>query len=231
MRLQRLLPRLQHHPAVHAVVDGGASVSAITPARPYALAALHAALARPLLLLETDALPYDRLPNDADKLADRLAVLQRLAGLDPDAKSPPLVVASVRAAIDLLVEPETFRAAHRTIRRGDSLPPAELAAEWLRLGFEPSPVVDQPGLFSRRGGILDVFPPGGYPVRIELWGDEVDTIRAFDPPTQRSTEQLDEARVGPAHEVLPCRLPQLNLELRGLRPQFAVPCARDLGIL
>jgi transcription-repair coupling factor (superfamily II helicase) len=258
MRLQRLLPRLQHHPAFHAVLDGGASLSAITPARPYALAALHAALDRPILLLvarptdargyvnelsawagdpdavmlfpETDALPYDRLPNDADKLADRLAALQRLAGLDPEAKSPPLVVASIRAAIDLLVEPETFRVAHRTIRRGDRLPPAELAAEWLRLGFEPSPVVDQPGLFSRRGGILDVFPPGGYPVRIELWGDEVDTIRAFDPATQRSTEQLEEARVGPAHEVLPRKLP-VSFELRGLRAQFADPFARDLATL
>jgi transcription-repair coupling factor (superfamily II helicase) len=258
MRLQRLLPRLQQHPAMHAVVDGGASLSVITPARPYALAALHAALGRPMLLLvarptdargyvneliawaddpdavllfpETDALPYDRLPNDADKLADRLGALQRLLGLDPEAKGPPLVVASVRAAIDLLVEPDTFRAAHRTIRRGDTLPPAELALEWLRLGFDPSPVVDQPGLFSRRGGILDVFPPGGYPVRIELWGDEVDTIRAFDPATQRSTEPLEEARVGPAHEVLPRKLP-VSFELRGLRAQFADPFARDLGIL
>jgi transcription-repair coupling factor (superfamily II helicase) len=258
MRLQRLLPRLQQHPAFHAVVDGGASLSAITPARPYAVAALHATLRRPILLLvarptdargyvnelsawvdepdsvllfpETDALPYDRLPNDADKLADRLAVLQRLAGLDPDANGPPLVVASVRAAMDLVMEPETFRAAHRIIRRGDRLPPAELALEWLRLGFEPSPVVDQPGLFSRRGGILDVFPPGGYPVRIELWGDEVDTIRAFDPATQRSTEQLEEARVGPAHEVLPRQLP-ISFELRGLRAQFADPFARDLTTL
>src|SRR5919199_6812922 len=200
MRLQRLLPRLRQHPVLQAVVNGAPGLSAITPARPYALAALHAALGRPLLLVtgrpteargyvnelsawaeddsavllfpETDALPYDRLPNDSDKLADRLSVLQRLAGLDPDAKSPPLVVAS-RAAMDLLVDPQTFRASHRTTRPGDTLPPAELAAEWLRLGYEPSPVVDQPGLFGRRGGILDVFPPGGYPVRIELWGDEV----------------------------------------------------------
>src|SRR5919199_4400945 len=193
MRLQRLLPRLRQHPVLQAVVNGAPGLSAITPARPYALAALHAALRQPLLLVtgrpteargyvnelsawaedaqavllfpETDALPYDRLPNDADKLADRLTVLQRLCGLDPEATSPPLVVASVRAVMDLLVEPDTFRAAYRTIRRGDRLPPAELATEWLRLGFEPSPVVDQPGLFSRRGGILDVFPPGGFPVR------------------------------------------------------------------
>jgi transcription-repair coupling factor (superfamily II helicase) len=265
MRLQRLLPRLQHQSAFEHVLDELAEppgdrvpmLSAITPARPYALAALHDALQRPILLIvarptdargyaselsawaadpesvllfpETDALPYDRLPNDADKLADRLAALQRLAGLcGPSA--PPLVVASTRAAMDLLVDPVTFRAAHRTIRRGDTLPPAELAAEWLRLGYEPSPVVDQPGLFSRRGGILDVFPPGNFPLRIELWGDEVDTIRAFDPATQRSTDQLDQAQVGPAHEVLPQPLP-LNVRLDSLRPQFADPFARDLVLL
>src|SRR5207244_13348371 len=86
------------------------------------------------------------------------------------------------------------------------------------------------GLFSRRGGILDVFPPGGQPLRIELWGDEIDTIRLFDPATQRSTEQLEVASVGPAHEVLPRQL-TVNLLLDRVRPQFMDPFARDLRAL
>ncbi|HET6315154.1 MAG TPA: DEAD/DEAH box helicase, partial [Chloroflexota bacterium] len=232
-------------------------LSAITPARACALAALHAAVQRPLLLVtgrpsdarnyanelrawaadpdavllfpETDALPYDRLPNDPDKLAERLGTLERLTGLLQPG-SPPLVVASVRAAMDLVLAVDDFRASHRVIRRGQVLPPAELATEWLRLGYEPSPVVDQPGLFSRRGGILDVFPPGGQSLRIELWGDEVDTIRLFDPATQRSTNQLEECAVGPAHEVLPRPLP-LTLQLDSVRPQFADPFHRDLRLL
>src|SRR5204862_6085155 len=140
------------------------------------------------------------------------------AGVQPTS-TPPLVIASVRAAMDLLLGLEDFRAHHRVIRRGQVLPPADIAAEWLRLGYEPSPVVDQPGLFSRRGGILDVFPPGGQPVRIELWGDEVDTIRLFDPATQRSTEQLEVASIGPAHQVLPRPL-SVSLSREPLRPQF-----------
>src|SRR4051812_27865435 len=108
MRLHSLLPRLHADPRFRRVVDdlqrGSALLSAITPARPVALAALHAALAKPLLLItsrpsearnyanelrawaadpdavvlfpETDALPYDRLPNDADKLAERLGALE-----------------------------------------------------------------------------------------------------------------------------------------------------------
>src|SRR5215471_2103496 len=206
MRLHPLLPRLRALPVFVRAVDALESqqervvLSTITPARPFALAALHAALQQPILLVagrpsdarnyanelrawaadpdavllfpETDALPYDRLPNDPDKLAERLGTLERLAGLSRET-SPPLVVASARAAMDLVLDPTLFKETHRKVRRGQVLPPAELVTEWLRLGYEPSPVVDQPGLFSRRGGIMDVFPPGGEAVRIELWGDEV----------------------------------------------------------
>src|SRR5579871_4152202 len=239
MRLHPLLAALDRSPNFERLVEslrtssgaGPRVLSAITPARAFALAALHAALHRPTLLItgrpsearvyanelrawspdpdavllypETDALPYDRLPSDPDKLTERLTALECLAGLQHAASGPPLVIASVRAAMDLVLEPEAFTNSHRVVRRGQTLPPAELATQWLRLGYEPSALVDAPGLFSRRGGILDVFPPGGEPLRIELWGDEVDTIRVFDPATQRSTEQLDSAAIGPAHEVLP----------------------------
>jgi transcription-repair coupling factor (superfamily II helicase) len=265
MRLYSLLSLLDRQPAFKALVDSLRSqkaatrvVSVITPARPYALAAMHAALGRPMLLLtgrpsearayanelrawardpeavllfpETDALPYDRLPNDPSKLAERLATLERLAGAAQPNAMPPLVVASARAAMDLVLDPQAFRANHRTISRGQILPPAELAAQWLDLGYEPAPLVDQPGLFSRRGGILDVYPPGGEALRIELWGDEVDTIRLFDPATQQSTEQLETASVGPAHEVLPRPL-TVNLALDRVRPQFIDTFARDLRLL
>ena len=264
MRLNPLLRVLDRDPSFATLVEalrtpgaGPQLLSAITPARAYALAALHAALNRPMLLVvgrpseargyvnelrawardpesvllfpETDALPYDRLPNDPDKLAERIGTLERLAGVTKDS-APPIVVASVRAAMDLVLEPQMFRDNHRRIKRGQVLPPATLAADWLALGYEPSPLVDSPGLFSRRGGILDVFPPGGEPLRIELWGDEIDTIRLFDPATQRSTEQLESAAVGPAHEVLPRPL-GVSLDLDSLRPQFLDPFARDLRLL
>src|SRR5918912_2968202 len=152
MRLDPLLGVLDRHPSFSALVEalgadglGPQLLSAITPARPYALAALQAALNRPMLLVvgrpseargyanelrawvrdpesvllfpETDALPYDRLPNDPDKLAERLGTLERLAGLSKGS-SPPLVVASVRAAMDLVLPLDEFRASHRVIKRG-----------------------------------------------------------------------------------------------------------------
>src|SRR6202158_1150589 len=266
MRLHSLLSTLDRQAVFRSLVAelrapgaGRQVLSTITPARPYALAGLHAALDRPMLLVvgrpseargyanelrawaadpdsvllfpETDARPYDRLPTDSDKLAERLSTLERLSGLGYGGRAgKPLVVASVRAAMDLVLDPPAFRDNHRLIKRGQVLPPAELAAQWLGLGYDPSPLVDQPGLFSQRGGILDVYPPGGQPLRIELWGDEIDTIRLFDPATQRSTEQLELATVGPAHEVLPRPL-GVSLAVDTLRPQFVDAFARDLRIL
>src|SRR5947209_19767239 len=163
MRLNPLLRVLDRDPSFATLVEalrtpgaGPQVLSAITPARPYALAALHAALDRPMLLVvgrpseargyanelrawaadpdsvllfpETDALPYDRLPNDSDKLAERLSTLEWLSGLGPDGSGrKPLVVASVRAAMDLVLDPQAFRDNHRLIKRGQVLPPAELA--------------------------------------------------------------------------------------------------------
>src|ERR1700682_5054454 len=175
MRLHPLLAALDNEPSFRRLLEAlrGAAVtpgslarrgaahvlSVITPARPYALAAVHAALGRPMLLVagrpseargyanelrawaldpdsvvlfpETDALPYDRLPNDPDKLSERLHALERLAGTA--GATPPLVVASVRAAMDLVLDPQAFEENHRTIKRGEVLPPAELAAQWLGL--------------------------------------------------------------------------------------------------
>ena len=123
-----------------------------------------------MLFPETDALPYDYLPNDADKLADRLGALQYLSGTRrmSGAECPPLVVASVRATLDLLTPPGVYVGRHRIVRKGERLSPTEMAEEWLALGYEPSPLVDLPGLFARRGGILDVYPPGGDAVRLEF---------------------------------------------------------------
>ena len=117
---------------------------------------------RCVLFPETDALPYDRLPNDPDKLAERLGTLsawpvprRRRRRWSWPRCARPWTWCSIR---------KRFDDNHRVIKRGQVLPPAELAAQWLGLGYEPSALVDSPGLFSRRGGILDVFPPGGQPL-------------------------------------------------------------------
>src|SRR6266542_3805963 len=111
MRLHPLLPRLHALAALHAAVQRPIVLITSRPsdARNYANE-LRAWASDPdavVLFPETDALPYDRLPNDPDKLAERLGTLERLAGLGHQA--PPLVVASVRAAMDLLMALDEFR--------------------------------------------------------------------------------------------------------------------------
>src|SRR5690606_11781567 len=75
-----------------------------------------------------------------------------------------------------------------------------LLGSWIEAGYESGPLVDGPGQVSRRGGILDVYPPSGQPTRIELFGDEIESIRVFDVETQRSSERLSELHVTPARE-------------------------------
>ena len=89
-------------------------------------------------------------------------------------------------------------------RVGDRVRIDEVLSQWLELGYRNEPVVESPGAFSHRGGILDIFPPNcELPLRIELFDDEIDTIRRFDPLTQRSVGPADEVRPIPACEQLP----------------------------
>ena len=89
-------------------------------------------------------------------------------------------------------------------RIGDRVRLDALLSQWVQLGYRNEPVVDAPGSFSHRGGILDIYPPDcELPLRIEFFDDEIDTIRRFDPLTQRSVGAADEVRLIPAREQLP----------------------------
>ena len=164
-------------------------------------------------LPEPTPLPYDRGPWSDRTRAGRLAALTDLiAGqhpLVPATATPPLIVASARAFLQKTLPRRRFITATRVLRVGQTLDLEKSLAGWQDIGYEPVSVVEAPGQFSRRGGILDIFPiAAAYPVRIELFGDEVDTMRAFDPTTQRSTAGSDGDQplsvvISPAREALP----------------------------
>jgi transcription-repair coupling factor (superfamily II helicase) len=169
--------------------------------------------AEALRLPEPTPLPYDRGPWSARARLDRLAVLTRLlAGqhpLIPPAGRPALIVTSARAFLQKTLPKQRFMHATRVLRRGQLIDLEKSLESWQEIGYEPVTVVEAPGQFSRRGGILDIFPVvAPYPVRIELFGDEIDTLRFFDPATQRSLPLeggKDGLRVivSPAREALP----------------------------
>ena len=166
------------------------------------------------LLPEPEVLPYERLAVDANTGNQRLTALAALAGAgrfgasEPDVL--PLVICSVGSALLYTLPPELMAGVFPATgalslwKKGDRIRIETVLGQWLDLGYHNEPVVEAPGSFSHRGGILDVFPTGSeWPLRIELWDDEIDTIRYFDPVSQRSIRPADEVRLAPAREQLP----------------------------
>ena len=154
---------------------------------------------------ESETLPFERLVTDADTEQQRIGVLARL--LDHDADTRPasnIIIASASAISQKTISRESFEKSLHRLVPGQTLALRELLDRWRRMGYAFEPTVDLPGTAGRRGGILDVYPVGAeFPARIDLWGDEIDSIRLFDPTTQRSTDFVESIDILPAQETLP----------------------------
>ena len=130
---------------------------------------------------------------------DRLRVLDELAR-----GAAPVTVCTVPGLLLRTMAPEQLRGAALTIRAGTTVPPEEVEQALLRCGYERTELVEGPGQYARRGGILDIFSPSAQqPVRMEFWGDDIDSMGFFDVVSQRRTETLPEMRLLPASECLP----------------------------
>ncbi|HEX2912946.1 MAG TPA: transcription-repair coupling factor [Chloroflexia bacterium] len=198
--------------------------------RPFFLAALQSCIGRPLLVLTArpsqagdlarqtttysahaslvlnwptpDTLPYERLGQDPVITAGRLETLAALRDLNPDDTSHLLIVASAKGLMQPTLSKTDFRQSVLTLRRSQVLDLNGMLVQLVRMGYSPESVVEQPGQFSRRGGIIDIYPPTAeFPVRIELFGDEIDSLRQFDPISQRSSTRIDEVTLTPPVEV------------------------------
>ncbi|HKD36568.1 MAG TPA: transcription-repair coupling factor, partial [Pirellulales bacterium] len=125
---------------------------------------------------------------------DRIRVLKRLAGDAAD--RPRLVVASIQSLLQPAPSRELLESRTRRLRVGDTVDTEELLRWFAAEGFQNTPAVQLPGEFSRRGGIIDVFAPDwDEPVRIELFGDQIDSIRQFEISSQRSLAPLDSVEI------------------------------------
>ncbi len=98
-----------------------------------------------------------------------------------------MVVASARALMQKTLPARELRLALRAVKVGSPLRLEQVAATWVQTGYHPADIVEEPGAFARRGGIVDIWPPNlPTPVRIDLFGEEVESLRLFDPATQRT---------------------------------------------
>jgi len=144
-----------------------------------------------------DVLPFQNLSPHPELQEERATALWKIA-----TGAASIVVTPVAATAVLLRAAEFYTDLARTIRRGESLDTDALLAHLNTVGYSPADVVEMPGQYALRGGILDVYSPEAErPVRIEFFGDEVDSIRRFDPTTQRSSNPVDEALLLPLTET------------------------------
>ncbi len=161
-----------------------------------------------LRFTEPGPLFYDRSPWAASTIRSRLAVLAQLVPpVEADKPVPgtaPVIVTSALALMQKTIPIRDFRAASRVLKAGQRTEQDKFLHHLLDIGYVPASVVTEPGTFSRRGGIVDVFPANAeQPVRIEYFGDTIESLRLFDPATQRSSQSVERLAICPAREALP----------------------------
>ncbi len=147
-----------------------------------------------------DCLPYDRVSPNPEIAAARMATLAALAhGFD----RPSVVLATLGAATQRVPARDVVAAASFTAEAGRPVAVEGLVAWLSRMGFNRASTVIEPGDFAVRGGIIDIFPPGqATPVRLDFFGDVLESARRFDPETQRTIETVARVELAPASEVI-----------------------------
>ena len=181
-----------------------------------------------------EALPYEQLPFDLDTATRRVFLLDRLLNWRARGEAPPVLVSAVHGLLQMVMPASDLVAHTRRIRVGDRLNLPELLEWATAVGYSLVPLVQEPGTIARRGGIIDIFPPGvTSPVRIDLFGDEVDDIRRFAVGSQRTTDRLRALTLLPSSELPLWSLRQAaaalaRLDQSRLRPEVATEWRRML---
>ncbi|MEX2458526.1 MAG: DEAD/DEAH box helicase, partial [Actinomycetota bacterium] len=225
--MEELLDRLIESERFDALLTShGRRVARVPePGHGYAAAALARAVRAPVLVVAPGHLEAERIANTAELfLPTRVAVFPAwealpYEGISPSpevsgrrgfalhaaraAAGPYVLVAPAVAAMQTLV-PTLGQAEPLHLEPGDELAPDLLAERLVELGYGRTDVVEHRGEFAVRGGILDVFPANGArPVRVEYFGDEVESLRAFQPSTQTTTAALKRAELWACRELVP----------------------------
>jgi transcription-repair coupling factor (superfamily II helicase) len=162
-----------------------------------------------------DVLPYQNLSPHPEIQEERATSLWKIA-----TGAASIVVAPIAATTIRLASTEYYTDLARTLRRGETFDTESLIQHLNTVGYDATDVVEMPGQYALRGGILDVYSPeADRPLRVEFFGDEVESIRKFDPATQRSSSPVDEALLLPLTET-PVRedlLGAIHVRLSGKR--------------
>ena len=163
-----------------------------------------------VLFPEPDPLYYENIAWSRKTRRDRLKILAGLAEsfipgsfANDTTNKNSLILAPIRALMTRTLPRRVFLSSSRVLRVNSEHSLHLLAAEWVKIGYQSSAIVSIPGQFARRGGILDIWPPGDrFPARLEFFGDEIEMLRRFDPETQGTIEKIESMVVTPAREFI-----------------------------
>jgi transcription-repair coupling factor (superfamily II helicase) len=148
-----------------------------------------------------DSVPYDRVAPNAETIANRIETLSELTERGTDDRTPLVLLTSVNAVLQRVPPPAFIAGSSLRLKSGNVMSMKALIERLEASGYSRAGTVTDPGQYAVRGGILDLFPPGGQPVRLDFFGDTLESIRAFDPETQRTEARLDAVHFLPMSEV------------------------------
>jgi transcription-repair coupling factor (superfamily II helicase) len=157
---------------------------------------------------EPNPLFYEQATWGNTTRRDRLQAITILARyqipLIAKPEKPPVIIAPVRAIMSRTLPRRDFLRNSKILKVDQQISPENLMRSWVDSGYQASDIVVEQGQFSKRGGILDIWPTHmDNPVRVDFFGDVIDTLRLFDPASQRTIQHLESAFITPAREILP----------------------------
>ena len=156
---------------------------------------------------EPNPLFYEQAAWGIGTRRERLQALTALASYHlpfaRKAEGPPIFISSARSLMTRTLPRRDFLRACKKISVGQTLQPDPLTRSWVEIGYQRVNTVLEAGQFSKRGGIIDVWAPAeNLPVRLDFFGDEIETLRRFDPASQRTVENLESILITPAREFI-----------------------------
>ncbi len=174
-----------------------------------------------------DCLPFDRAGPKADILSERIGILSELAQRGGKFKAPLIILTTINAALGRVPPAQWISGQSHVIKEKSTLSRDQLSAYLTEHGYLRVEAVAEPGDYAFRGGLIDLYPPHALaPYRMDLFGDEVESIRTFDPLTQRTTSRVKSLELLPAREF---GLDQASIERfrRGYLETFGPPGEDD----
>jgi transcription-repair coupling factor (superfamily II helicase) len=183
-----------------------------------------------LVVPDVDTPPYADVSPDPRAVGARLAALHRASS--PDRDAPRLIVFGLRSFMRKTMPRSAFAARCRMLAVGDEIDREDTIAALVGAGYARADVVEDPGTFAVRGGVMDLWVPRQrFPCRVEWFGDEIERLRLFDPQSQRSLRPVESCEIHPARETVRTTAASLRERVLALGDATEVPTSRSRQVI